>query len=277
MAKIRSPAFYDAPSVNAYRRQRRADPQLVALLAARLGLTERGLYLDIGCGTGNYMKAMLRQTKPTQPIGSTVRPAGRWLGVDPSPAMLAELTGRSVCARAESLPFANAVIDGAMSVLALHHFTDVPLVLKQTARILKPGAALVLLTATRDQAAAFWLADYLPDMIRHDGETLPRLEDIKAACHAAGFTAVSNEPFTVSAQTRDRFFYSGAARPEIYLSAEARAAMSPFRLAENAELKAGLARLAEDVADGTWQAKYGERHQSHYTIVRAEKPAARRA
>lgn len=260
-------AVYGAKTAAAYRRRRRADPQITALLAAGLRLTGNGHYLDIGCGTGNYMQALAAG-------------GGGWTGLDPSTDMLRGLTPnrrqRAICGRAETLPFAAQSFDGAIGILALHHFTDIDAALREAARILKRKARLAIFTPTREQAEAFWLADYLPDMMARDACALPRLSDIKAAFESAGFKPPAPQVFHVTKTTQDRFFYCGDGQPEIYLAAENRAAMSPFRLAQSAELQHGLARLSADIDSGAWHKKRQEEKsrnaKGHYMLMIAEKP-----
>ena len=56
--------------------------------------------------------------------------------------------------------------------------------------------------------------------------------------------------FFITADTGDYFLCSGMLRPEMYLSEDIRAGMSCFRARiSDAELAAGLARLAADIAD----------------------------
>ena len=46
-------------------------------------------------------------------------------------------------------------------------------------------------------------------------------------------------------------------RPDAYLDPAVRSAMSCFALLPAARVEAGLTRLAEDLNDGRWTAKYG--------------------
>ncbi len=50
-------AKYDAIGTN-YNQTRKADPYLTEQLLKHLNPTKEGVYLDIGCGTGNYTNAL---------------------------------------------------------------------------------------------------------------------------------------------------------------------------------------------------------------------------
>ena len=45
---------------------------------------------------------------------------------------------------AEKMPFADGAFDGAVTRLALHHFVDPTVVLKEVQRVLRPGGVLVI-------------------------------------------------------------------------------------------------------------------------------------
>lgn len=257
-------AIYTKETAQAYQAARRADAEIVDLLADALTLNGAGNYLDIGCGSGNYTCALAAR-------------AGRWHGIDPSPAMLEAARGKTEkidwqAAMAETLPFSDNVFDGAVSVLAAHHFSDLAKACAEAARVLKPQTRLILFTATRAQAAGFWLAEYFPKMIRRDAAALPSHEAMLAALRHAGFTKIETQPYAVSADTQDRFFYSGDVTPEIYLSAENRAAMSAFNHAEADELTSGLNSLADDIQSGRLAAIRNayEQDAGHYTIITAQ-------
>tara|TARA_R110002049_G_scaffold198606_3_gene368672 strand:+ start:1341 stop:1583 length:243 start_codon:yes stop_codon:yes gene_type:complete len=65
---------YNKIGIN-YNQTRKADSYLVDQLLKHLNPSKRGLYLDIGCGTGNYTNAL--QEKGFQ-----------FIGIDPSIEML---------------------------------------------------------------------------------------------------------------------------------------------------------------------------------------------
>ena len=111
------------------------------LLPTLLSLLPDGLTIaDLGCGTG----AALEQLAPV---------AGRLIGIDSSPAMLALARRRLAgVAHAElhpgalsALPLEDGSVDVALSMLVLHHVVELDTVLGEVARVLRTGGRLVVL------------------------------------------------------------------------------------------------------------------------------------
>jgi ubiquinone/menaquinone biosynthesis C-methylase UbiE len=97
-----------------------------------------GHVLDVGSGTGNLSLRLASI-------------ADRVTGVDPSPSMLdvsvhkdLPASVREVAGAAEALPFPDATFDAAVSCVSAHHWADPSTAFAEIARVLKPGAPLVL-------------------------------------------------------------------------------------------------------------------------------------
>lgn len=98
--------------------------------------------LDVGCGPGFYAAELLDQ----------VGPDGSVTGIDSSPDMLAVAAGRCegkgtasfLEGDATDLPVEDASADAALSVQVLEYVEDVPKVLAELHRALKPGGRVVL-------------------------------------------------------------------------------------------------------------------------------------
>ena len=221
---------------------RRADTTLCDTLAAALGLSADGQYLDMGCGTGNYTIALAAK-------------GGNWTGLDPASDMLAQAREKAptlswVDGCAEVLPFENDCFNGLTTILALHHMVDLNAAFYEAARVMQAKGRLVIFTATPEQARACWLCNYFPEMIARDADILPSLSVMDAAAETAGLERHDCTAFHITETTQDRFFYSGRLRPEIYLDAQIRANMSPFRHIEDMELTRGLTDLKADIDSG---------------------------
>jgi SAM-dependent methyltransferase len=104
-------------------------------IVLRLLGTGPGRLLDVGCGGGSHMLAFA---------------AEGWspVGVDSSSAQL-DLARRRGCdvvhGRAEKLPFDDQSFDVAVSMWTHTDVDDFPAVLREIARVLRPGGALVYL------------------------------------------------------------------------------------------------------------------------------------
>ena len=219
--------LYDQIGVN-YSRYRQADPGIEAMVWQALG--DAKTVLNIGAGTGSY-----------EPHDRDV------VALEPSPVMIAQRRRRSgfvVQASAMALPFGEATFDASMAILTLHHWADRERGLAEMKRVTR--GPCVILTWERPPDP-FWLtADYLPHFLDADLKIFPPwFRD-----RAKGVQVVP-----ISGDCTDGFLCAYWQRPEAYLDAEMRGAISTFSRVGNYE--AGLDRLRRDLADGTWRRKYG--------------------
>src|SRR5688572_7818509 len=117
---------------NNYNTTRKADPFIAGRLYELLQPVSNGQYLDIGCGTGNYLTALSEKGL-------------RFYGIDPSETMLQEAKAKNkqatfIKASAENIPLDNDSIDGAIGTFTMHHWDDIGKGLAELYRILKPGS-----------------------------------------------------------------------------------------------------------------------------------------
>ena len=96
----------------------------------------RKAILDIGCGAGHLSRALSAD-------GAAVT------GIDPGEAALAKARAavpeaRFEAASAQALPFPDGAFDGAVMLNSLHHVPDPAAALAEAARVLGPGARLVV-------------------------------------------------------------------------------------------------------------------------------------
>lgn len=236
-----SAAVYDKAGVG-YNTTRRADPYLAGRLYEMLSPSPSGLYLDIGCGTGNYLTALAEKSV-------------RFYGIDPSEVMLAEARLKPnnavlIKATAEAIPIEDHFFDGALATLTLHHWTDLRQGLREVCRVLKPGAKLVILSFTPEQLMGYWLHHYFPLMIARSCLT-PPLPEMEAILDDTGFTLTATEKYFIHEDLQDHFLYSNKSRPEQYLKQEVRNGASSFSvIADPEEVAAGLQLLEADITSG---------------------------
>lgn len=174
----------------------------------------------------------------------------------------------AVRAVASALPFRDACFDAALAVLTIHHWPDRARGLAELARAAR--RRVVILTHTWDAAASgFWLMDdYFPEILAIDRPIFPMLDELR---RALGRISVFDVP--VPRDCSDGFLGAYWARPEAYLDAGVRGAISGF--AKLTDAGPGLERLRADLASGDWERRHGElRAQQQldlgYRIVVAE-------
>ena len=104
---------------------------IAAALGSLLG-TGTGTCLEIGCGTGTWASAV-------RELGWTP------VGIDVSAAMLRYAAGRLPIARADAgrLPIAHGSLRAVVSIMVHTDMPDYPAVLREAARVLRPGGVFV--------------------------------------------------------------------------------------------------------------------------------------
>jgi SAM-dependent methyltransferase len=216
-----------------YAAVRKPDARLAAVIAAALGAATT--VVNVGAGTGGY-----------EPSGRTV------IAVEPSSMMLSQRppgSASAVQAMAEALPFADRCADAAMAVLTVAHWTDLERGLDEMRRVAR---RVVIITVDPDVVSTLWIiADYVPEMIA-DVARLPAIAGLVDRLPGAQATVVA-----VPADCSDLFFAALWARPEAYLDPEVRRGTSPWHQVPVEAADRGLRRLRADLADGTWDQRYG--------------------
>jgi SAM-dependent methyltransferase len=189
--------------------------------------------VNIGAGSGSY-----------EPTDLAVVP------VEPSEAMIAQRPPSlpaAVRGSAESLPLADKSVDAALAFLTAHHWSDRRAAFAEIRRVVRKRAVFF----TRDPDAAFgWLDDYFPGLAGAKTSRYPRLEEFEAL----GTCGVETVP--IPADCTDGFTAAYWQRPDAYLDDAVRANMSTFALLDPSVVADGVARLASDLADRSWQRRH---------------------
>ncbi len=226
-----------------YNQTRCADPYLTDRLLEHLSPNGESLYLDIGCGTGNYSIALRER-------GVNI------VGVDPSNEMLNKARARSYSiewknGRADNLPIGCEEVDGAFATLTIHHWSDIPSAFMEVGRVLNRESRFVIFTSTPDQMSGYWLNQYFPKMLEASSMQMPSYEAVKSALEASGFEICETEKYFVREDLEDHFLYSGKQRPILYMEEEFRQGISSFSLlSTQEEIERGLSELSEDITSG---------------------------
>jgi SAM-dependent methyltransferase len=227
-------ALYDSIGRD-YAKLRRPDHRIASAIEAALG--DAVSVVNIGAGTGSY-----------EPRGRAV------IAVEPSEVMIRQRPAEAApCLRgsAEALPLETASVDAAMAILTIHHWTDLERGLSEMARVARKRA--VLLTWVPD-AAPFWLTeDYFPEIAAHDRKIFPSAAALSAMLERT-IGPVHMAPLPVPHDCIDGLLCAYWRRPDSYLDAEIRSAMSSFA---RIDAEAGLARLRSDLSSGRWAERNG--------------------
>lgn len=260
-------ATYDRLGTD-YDHTRQADARITTALLAALDLPHASRLVDVGAGTGNYSVALAQ--------------AGFWVhAVEPSRTMRQQGKQHPRLlwhpASAEALPFADASVDGVLSTLAVHHFTNLKRSFAEMARVLREDGPVVLFVADpRLCPSDCWLADYFQPIFQQAFQTYLPLEELHHLLAEVIGSPVESAPFLLPPDLVDHFFLSGWRFPEQYLKPSFRQGISPLAMAPAEVLEPCLQRLASDLRNGTWYARYGhvltqQAYDGGYRIVKTRK------
>ena len=142
--------------------------------------------LDLGCGTARFTGLL------ADVLSASV------VGVEPSLRMLEEREvrdprrARFVAGRAEALPLAGGSVDLVFASMVYHHLRA-DAALAEVARVLRPGASLMIRTPTRESVADFVYFGFFPEALAIDRARMPSRAGLVEACGAAGFTLRGHE------------------------------------------------------------------------------------
>ncbi len=232
-------ALYDTIG-RGYAALRRPDPRIAAAIQAALG--DASTVVNVGAGAGSY-----------EPLGRTV------LAVEPSDVMIRQrpqppAAAPCVQGSAEALPAQSASVDAAMAILSAHHWSDLERGLREMARVARKRVVLLTWVPPPD-SPPFWLTEsYFPEILAHDRTIFPTEASLTAMLErvcggSAGGAAARVTPVPVPHDCIDGFLCAYWRRPECYLEADRRGAISSFA---RIDAGPGLARLRDDLSTGRW-------------------------
>jgi len=248
--------LYDEIGGN-YHVYRRPDPGIARAIAEALGPAES--VVNVGAGAGSY-----------EPLDRRV------VAVEPSATMIRQRpsgAAPAIQASASDLPFDDGAFAAALAILTVHHWPDRRRSLAELARVSR--RRVVILTWDPTAALPFWLVDdYVPEIGAVDRRIFPPIEEVEAA-----LGTIRVAPVLIPHDCRDGFLGAYWRRPHAYLDAAVRNAISTF--ARIGDASASLARLRQDLEDGTWVRRHGHllgraELDLGYRLVVADKPAVAR-
>lgn len=215
-----------------YRQHRWPDERITSQISAALDECET--LINVGSGTGSY------------------EPRDRYVvAVEPSIEMIQRRPHRdSICIRgsAHRLPFVDNAFDVALAILTIHHWGDSKAGLAEMHRVAREK--VVILTWDPEHAG-FWLVrDYFPEILQIDRPIFPSILELE---QSLGPCTVQVVP--IPADCTDGFLGAYWQRPDAYLNASVRAAISTFSKFDSDR---GLDGLRRDLDDGTWHSRNAE-------------------
>lgn len=228
------PPAYDRMGID-YSDVRRADPRIETAIWRRLG--DARSVLNVGAGTGSY-----------EPRDREV------IAVEPSEVMIAQRpdgAGPAVQASAEDLPFETNEFDAAMAILTVHHWADLPGGIAEMLRVARKR--VVIVTFDPEPLGELWIVrDYFPAMLelKSDRTSGRRL--------AAELPKARSEALPVPRDCSDLFFAALWGRPELFFEEAVVGPMWVWNRLSRAEREEGRQRLRADLADGSWDQRYGQ-------------------
>lgn len=224
---------------------RQPDSRVAAAVAERLPEPGGRPIVDLGAGTGGYASLLAHR-------GHSI------VLVDSSPIQLAAAPPyfRSVTADASHLPLESGEADGCYAILALHQFGRLKESLDEAARV-TDRRAFCAVTFDRRFGSRLWVAEYFPDAWFAAYSHFPTIDEQVTLISESFGRRATVDPFPIPRSFRDSWLAAGWDDPSLYLSHTFRARNSSFHRARADLTEAGVARLAEDLKSGAWDARYG--------------------
>jgi SAM-dependent methyltransferase len=225
---------YDALAAGYDLRYRHYDYRAIRdALSAFLGAGPLSGVLEVGCGTGHWLREMAGR-------------AGRVAGIDLSAEMIARAVGSGamlVRARAEALPWAGQAFDRLVCLNALHHFTDRDAFFAEARRVLTPGGGLLSVGldphADRD---TWWVYDFFPETRSIDLARYPAVRTLRGELVRADFSWSESCEVEV-------FEHVVSARDALDRGLVSRHFSSQLAVLSDDEFDAGVARIRDGMAE----------------------------
>jgi ubiquinone/menaquinone biosynthesis C-methylase UbiE len=237
---------YDTIGVN-YRSNRAADRRIIEKVIELLNLSPGSTIGDIGAGTGNYANALasrgyrLKAIEPSEKMQKQAIPNDRveWF-----------------LNSAESIPLSDDSVDGVIVVLALHHFSSLPMAAKEMRRTCSQGP-IVVFTLDPRQGEKPWFNNYFPEVYQKDFKSFPPIDEVADMIAGEGRWEKIIQEFPLRHDLSDKNMYSGWNKPEIYLDPQFRQNVSGLALAPKSVVQRGTECLKNDLQTGKCDEKYG--------------------
>ncbi len=214
---------------------RGANAETVSTLAKLLNVNSDSVFLDLGCGTGNYTAALQKAAKSV-------------IGIDISEGMIEQAEAKFsqmhfIWGDVTRLPFDSEAFDGAFAIQLLHHLKKEEIFFKEAHRVLRKGGCLAIQFCSHGQLRSFWFYHYFPRGLEVDLARMPDSREITLMFERAGFSNIGIEVcYQDEVVTHET--------PQSYLNKDYRNSISTFSLLPQKDIETGCRKLQKDIASG---------------------------
>jgi hypothetical protein len=157
-----------------------------------------------------------------------------------------------LAATAEALPFATGAFEAAMTTFSVHQWADLAAGLAELRRISRGPVAV--LTGDPGRLDRFWLAHYCPEVLDVERRRYPSVAELAEGLRGH----VRHQVVPVPLDCLDGFNEAYYGRPEALLDPLARRSCSAWSFVEGGVVDRFEAHLGADLADGTWDRRWGD-------------------
>lgn len=218
-----------------YTNYRQPEPHFAAAIVAALGAART--VLNVGAGAGSY--------EPTDREVTALEPSASMRAQRPSHLPVA------IDGVAERLPFSDQSFEASMATFSVHQWQDLAAGLAEMRRV--TSGPVLILTCDPAELDRFWLNDYAPEAIATEARRYPSMQAI--ADGLGGKVEIRSLPIPLACI--DGFSEAYYGRPERLLEPGARLANSAWSFVDPAVGPRFVEHLGRDLAEGTWDRKYG--------------------
>ena len=153
-----------------------------------------GDVLEIGCGPGYYLVPLAQRLSKAS-----------FCGVDITDVMLASARGKlnrqalTNCSLAKGdahyLPFADHAFDFVLMSQVLHYFENLPMVIAEVYRVVKPKARVLVITSSHLQLKSQLDIALFPGLAKRDMARIPSIEEIRYLFESGSFEIMAAVEF----------------------------------------------------------------------------------
>lgn len=165
---------------------READFEIVKFMVDKAGITKESHVLEVGCGTGNYLKLVHNMTK------------SKIWGVDQSLGMLSK--AREKCCdgkfiqddASELLNLPNSTFSLVFMVDVIHHIKDIDKTFESIKRILKDNGTLIVFSDSHEHIRNRLTSKYFPETLAPELKRYPDTSQLTNSLLSNEFRSVEN-------------------------------------------------------------------------------------